>query len=79
MNMSILRVSATRAIAMTDGMIGMTPNTLPQGYRIGQMTRAEASILDSWAAQEGWNPGLSDIDIAWAFDPDAFIALRARR
>ncbi len=62
---------------MTDGMIGMTPNTLPQGYRIGQMTRAEASILDSWAAQEGWNPGLSDIDIAWAFDPDAFIALRA--
>ncbi len=33
-------------------------------------------MLDGWAAAEGWNPGLSDIDIAWAHDPDAFIALR---
>jgi hypothetical protein len=40
------------------------------------MTRAEADILDGWAASEGWNPGLQDIDIAWAYDPDAFIALR---
>jgi len=40
------------------------------------MTRAEADILDGWAAAEGWNPGLHDIEIAWAYDPDAFIALR---
>jgi hypothetical protein len=33
-------------------------------------------MLDDWAAQEGWNPGLSDIDVAWAFDPGAFIAIR---
>ena len=49
---------------------------LPAGYRIDQMTRVEAGILDSWAAAEGWNPGLADIDIAWSYDPAAFIALR---
>lgn len=40
------------------------------------MTRAEADILDGWAAAEGWNPGLHDIDVAWSYDPEAFIALR---
>lgn len=50
--------------------------TLPPGYQIDQMTRAEAGMLDVWALQEGWNPGLSDIDVAWAFDPAAFIAIR---
>jgi GNAT superfamily N-acetyltransferase len=49
---------------------------LPPGYQIDQMTRAEAGTLNDWAAQEGWNPGLSDIDVAWAFDPAAFIAIR---
>jgi hypothetical protein len=49
---------------------------LPPGYQIDQMTRAEARILDDWAAQESWNPGLSDIDVAWQFDPGAFIAIR---
>jgi hypothetical protein len=41
-------------------------SALPAGYRIDRMTRAEADILDAWAAAEGWNPGLHDIDIAWA-------------
>ncbi len=50
--------------------------TLPTGYSIGPMTRAEAGVLGSWAVDEGWNPGLADIDIAWAYDSDAFIALR---
>lgn len=59
---------------MTSGDAPIT--TLPPGYQIDQMTRAEAGILDTWAAQEGWNPGLSDIDVAWACDPGAFIALR---
>jgi hypothetical protein len=51
-------------------------NSLPRGYSIGAMTRAEASLLDEWAAGESWNPGLNDIDVAWGFDPEAFIALR---
>ncbi len=50
--------------------------TLPEGFEIGPMTRPEASVLESWAAAEGWNPGLNDMDVAWASDPDAFIALR---
>lgn len=55
----------------------MTVTTvLPPGYAIGRMTRAEAGLLDAWAAEEGWNPGRADIDIAWDFDPAAFIALR---
>jgi len=38
------------------------------------MDRREVEDLVSWAAQEGWNPGLHDADIFWATDPDAFIA-----
>ena len=52
------------------------PTELPTGYEIGPMTRSEASILESWAADEGWNPGVNDMDVAWEADPDAFIALR---
>jgi GNAT superfamily N-acetyltransferase len=54
----------------------INPDTLPAGYAIEPMTRDEASVLESWAAAEGWNPGISDMDVAWAFDPAAFIALR---
>jgi GNAT superfamily N-acetyltransferase len=50
--------------------------SLPPGYQIDRMTRAEAGILEDWAAQEGWNPGISDVDVAWAYDPGAFIAIR---
>ena len=53
-----------------------SPTKLPDTYEIAPMTRAEASVLESWAADEGWNPGVSDMDVAWACDPDAFIALR---
>lgn len=49
---------------------------LPAGYSLGAMTLEEAHQLGDWAAAEGWNPGLHDIRIAWACDPDAFVALR---
>jgi RimJ/RimL family protein N-acetyltransferase len=49
---------------------------LPEGYEIDAMTRAEADVLESWAAAEQWNPGLADMGIAWDFDAEAFIALR---
>jgi len=48
----------------------------PSGYELAPMTRIEADQLGNWAAEEGWNPGHADIDVAWGFDPDAFIALR---
>jgi GNAT superfamily N-acetyltransferase len=50
--------------------------TLPADLSLGAMRRDEADILAGWAADEGWNPGLGDIGIAWDTDPEAFIALR---
>lgn len=41
---------------------------------IRNMTRGELDQLVSWAAREGWNPGLHDAELFWATDPEAFIA-----
>jgi GNAT superfamily N-acetyltransferase len=41
---------------------------------IRQMSRAEVDDLVSWAAEEGWNPGLHDADVFWATDSEAFIS-----
>lgn len=41
---------------------------------IRNMARAEVDALVSWAASEGWNPGLHDAEAFWATDPDAYIA-----
>lgn len=49
---------------------------LPADCSIGPMRADEVPTLTAWAAAEGWNPGLGDVDVAWAFDPGAFIALR---
>jgi len=38
------------------------------------MNKAEVDQLVSWAADEGWNPGLHDADLFWETDPEAFIA-----
>lgn len=54
----------------------MKTPTLPEGYAIGAMSRDEAEVLIGWAAAEGWNPGLADLEVAWSFDPQGFIALR---
>jgi GNAT superfamily N-acetyltransferase len=49
-------------------------NTL--NISIDQMRQDEVQTLAQWACSEGWNPGRADIDLAWAFDPHAFIAMR---
>jgi GNAT superfamily N-acetyltransferase len=41
---------------------------------IRNMTRLEVDKLVSWAAREGWNPGLHDAELFWTTDPEAFIA-----
>lgn len=41
---------------------------------IRNMSRAEVDELVSWAAREGWNPGLHDAELFWATDSEAFIA-----
>jgi hypothetical protein len=40
------------------------------------MTDTEIAVLGDWAAQEGWNPGPGDLDVARASDPEAFVAIR---
>lgn len=42
---------------------------------IRRMERAELNQLVSWAALEGWNPGLHDAELFWNLDPDGFLAI----
>ena len=49
---------------------------LPPGHTIGPMTSDEIATIIDWAAAEGWNPGVHDAEVAHAYDPGAFIALR---
>lgn len=37
-----------------------------------QLDRAGLDTLVTWAAAEGWNPGLHDADVFWATDPEGF-------
>lgn len=53
-----------------------TSLVLPDGCSIGPMRAGEVPLLGQWAAGEGWNPGVSDLAIVHAIDPDAFLALR---
>lgn len=49
---------------------------LPDGYSFHTMTADEVATVVQWAAAEQWNPGVHDVAVAHAVDPDAFIALR---
>ncbi len=42
-------------------------------YQIRQMTRDELTLVVSWAAAEGWNPGLYDAECFYAADPSGFL------
>jgi GNAT superfamily N-acetyltransferase len=37
------------------------------------MARQELDLTLSWAAGEGWNPGLHDAEAFWAADPEGFL------
>lgn len=43
--------------------------------KIRPMTRAEFDIVITWAAAEGWNPGLYDAEAFWQADPEGYFAL----
>ncbi|MCO6059091.1 GNAT family N-acetyltransferase [Pseudomonas sp. MOB-449] len=47
---------------------------MPVPLVVRNMLRPELDDLVSWAAREGWNPGLHDAALFWATDPEAFIA-----
>lgn len=71
---TIARRAVGTVLGMADDDGGR--HQLPDGWSIGAMRRDEADELVSWAEAEGWNPGIGDVGVAWACDPDAFIALR---
>jgi len=48
---------------------------LPDGLSVSTMNGNEIATLESWAAEEGWNPGLQDLNLAYQADPEAFVAL----
>ena len=41
-------------------------------YTIQPMTREDLRLAVEWAAAEGWNPGLHDVDCFYAADPSGF-------
>ncbi|CAA0105382.1 Uncharacterised protein [BD1-7 clade bacterium] len=43
-------------------------------YQVRQMGQQEAQFFKEWAAREGWNPGLNDIDCFFPQDPNGFFA-----
>lgn len=42
-------------------------------FTIRSMSRAEVQLAVDWAAQEGWNPGLQDVDSYRLADPEGFL------
>mgnify|MGYP001794986452 CR=1 FL=1 len=42
-------------------------------YTIKPMTRDNLALAVEWAAAEGWNPGLHDVDYFYAADPNGFL------
>lgn len=49
---------------------------LPDGVTFSALQAHEVPQLVEWAAAEQWNPGHSDVAIAWGVDPAAFVAVR---
>lgn len=43
------------------------------GFLIRQMQLSDLEVAVSWAAQEGWNPGLYDIGSFYQADPNGFL------
>ena len=48
-------------------------NRDPSDVVIRPASRAELDVMIAWAADEGWNPGLSDAACFHAADPDGFL------
>ena len=43
-------------------------------YHIEQLSKNEVAIFTAWAAKEGWNPGIHDIQCFYQADPKGFFA-----
>lgn len=43
-----------------------------RSYQIRRMSRNDLATAIGWAAREGWNPGLHDLDAFYSTDPEGF-------
>lgn len=48
------------------------PAHMPSNYKIRLMKLEDLRLALTWAAKEGWNPGLYDAEAFWAADPTGF-------
>ncbi len=46
------------------------------GVTVSSMTRDDLALAVEWAAREGWNPGVHDVDAFWAADPGGYVMAR---
>lgn len=53
----------------------MGPAALPDGYRFSRAEPDDVELMRRWAVAEGWNPGIHDLDHAYANEPAAFVTL----
>jgi len=44
-----------------------------KNFSIKRMTKDELELAIDWAAQEGWNPGVDDLDCYYSADPEGFL------
>ncbi len=51
----------------------LSQNTEGNAYQIKTMSRDELALVVEWAAAEGWNPGLYDLECFYAADPNGFL------
>ena len=45
---------------------------MAKNYVIRQMSREEVDLAINWAAEQGWNPGITDANSFYAADPNGF-------
>jgi hypothetical protein len=65
-------------IPVTDGpqRLRLKAKQAADDLAIDPVCRDELETAEAWAIGERWNPGKDDLAVAWALDPQAFIALR---
>lgn len=49
--------------------------TTQNAMQYRRATRDELDLAVQWAADEGWNPGLTDAEIFWHTDPEGFVCV----
>ncbi len=51
----------------------LSQKTKQDDYQIQTMTRDDLALVVEWAAAEGWNPGLYDVECFYTADPNGFL------